>query len=119
MNELADRLDKELVEFEKVVDRLLFSSRIAKTQEYEELASLLIECRSEVSKALRFAADMERLESRCENIRLHKNGGAWYLDADCMDGPNIHSVENNQSIFDAVSEAARKAVEALENGEGK
>jgi len=67
MNELADKVDAELVEFEKAVDRLLFTTRIAKTQEYEELASLLIECRREVIKALRFAADMERLvQAGCE-----------------------------------------------------
>lgn len=65
-------------------------------------------------KCVRLAADMELLESCCENIRLHKNGGAWYLDADRSDGPNIHSVGNNQSVLDAVFEAARKAVEELE-----
>lgn len=68
------------------------------------------------TKCVRFAADMELLESCCENIRLHKNGGAWYLDADRSDGPNIHSVGNNQSVLDAVFEAARKAVEELEKG---
>ena len=70
-----------------------------------------------ILKSLRFAADMERLASCCGNIRLHQNGGSWYVDADRLDGENIHSVENHRTVADAVAEAARKAVEALEGKE--
>ena len=113
MRELADRLDKELVEFEKVVDRLLFSSRIAKTQEYEELASLLIECRSEVSKALRFAADMETLQYCDVQVERGDQPEDEWLITIFPDGEEIQV--SDKSIYTA----ARKAVEELEKGEGR
>lgn len=93
-SDLADKLENE------------YSSRKAE--------GLMLSEQDLILKSLRFAGYMELLESCCENIRLHKNGGAWYLDADRSDGPNIHSVGNNQSVLDAVFEAARKAVEELE-----
>jgi len=68
----------------------------------------------EILKCLRFAADMERLESCCENIRIHRNGGGWYVDADRLDEANIHSVGNHRTIDEAVAESARNAVETLE-----
>ena len=106
MNELADRVDAELVEFEKVVDRLLFTTRIAKTQEYEELASLLIECRREVIKALRFAADMERLVSAGEDPVFVLGHNCVWIDGYSVaeQGPDIYTV-------------ARRAVEALKKGD--
>jgi len=114
MNELADRL-------KSLKDR---ATKHITNDEYHtaqalhlEMAAIIWQQCEAITKALRFAGYMERLETCCENIRLHKNGGAWYLDADRSDGPNIHSVENNQSILDAVSEAARRAVESMEKGE--
>lgn len=116
VNELADKVDAELVEFEKAVDRLLFTTRIAKTQEYEELASLLIECRREVIKALRFAADMEKLKKAEVDVEI-----IWIRAEDRVS--LIISSADNKFLPFAVEEsviytAARRAVEELEKGEG-
>ena len=112
MNELADRLDSELVEFEKVVDRLLVAKRITRTPEYGKLADLLIVDRKKVIKALRFAADMETLRSFDVEIECGGQPRDEWLITVFYRGKVIQASDK------CIYTAARKAVEELEKGEG-